>query len=321
MHALIVEHKQLVLTELPTPVPAAGEVLIRVHYAGVNRADIFQREGSYKAVNPILGLEVSGTIEELGEGVQGFALGDAVCALLSGGGYGEYVAAQAQHCLPIPHPLTLQQAAALPEAAATIWMALMDEASLQPHEKVLLHGGASGVGTLGIQMLRAYGCEVFTTAGTPEKLAKCAALGANAIAYREQDFVEVVKEAGGVDVVLDMVGGEYIDRSLQCLNVGGRLVSIAFLQGSNVQISAGRLLMKRLRWMGATLLARPDAQKAQYVAALRETVGPWIAAGKVIPVIDSVFDLQDAAAAHEKMQKSLHCGKILLKTCYANPHE
>ena len=316
MQALFIEDKNLVVRECARAAPAADEVLIKVAYAGLNRADIFQREGSYPAPNAdynVAGLEVSGQIAAIGADAQGWALGDAVCALLDGGGYAEYAIAKAAHCLRVPEPLSLEQAAALPECVATIWMALMEEAQLQGGERVLIHGGASGVGTTGIQMARAYGCEVFCTVGSPEKAALCEQLGATSILYKDQDFSAIVKAAGGADVILDMVGGDYIDRGLRCLNVGGRIVSIAFLKGADIQLNAARLLLKRQRWIGTTLRARSDAQKAEYIACIRETVWPWVGSGAFAPVIDSVFPLAQAATAQEKMQKYLHCGKILLK--------
>jgi NADPH2:quinone reductase len=316
MQALFIDNAQLIMRQCTQPVPAADEVLIKVAYAGLNRADIFQRQWNYPAPNAqynVAGLEVSGQIAAMGADAQGWALGDEVCALLDGGGYAEYAIAKAAHCLPIPENLSLEQAAALPECVATIWMALMDEAQVQPAERVLIHGGASGIGTTGIQMLRAHGCEVFCTVGSADKAALCEQLGAKAILYKEQDFSAIVKAAGGADVILDMVGGDYIDRGLRCLNVGGRLVSIAFLKGADIELNAARLLLKRQRWIGTTLRARSDSQKADYIAHIRKTVWPWVELGALAPVIDSVFAFSDATHAQEKMQKYLHCGKILLK--------
>lgn len=324
MQVLEIANGRLVPVTRSMPQPGAGQVLIRTAYSGLNRADIFQRQGSYApppGAPDVPGLEVSGHIAAMGENVCDWQEGEPVCALLSGGGYSEYVLAQADHCLPLPAGLSLREAAALPECAATVWMALLADARLQPGEVALLHGGASGIGTTGIQMLRAYGCAVFVTVGSAEKAARCASLGATPILYRQQDFVAAVKDAGGVDAVLDIVGGEYIERSLQCLKPGGRLVSIAFLQGHKVSLSAGRLLMKRLHWMGATLRARNDEQKAAYIAALRETVWPWIEAGRLRPVIDSIYPLGEAEAAQEKMEKYLHCGKILLQVSGSDENE
>ena len=320
MQALFIEKKQLVLRECAAPTPEAGEVLIKVAYAGLNRADLFQREGTYPIdeAYPVSGLEVSGHIAALGQGVSRWREGDAVCALLAGGGYGDYAIAKAEHCLSIPSPLSLEQAAAIPECAATVQMSIFNDAGLKRGEAVLVQGGASGVGTTAIQMLRACGCEVFATAGTPEKVALCEQLGAHGIHYKTQDFAAMIKEAGGIDAALDIVGGEAINRILSCLKVGGRLVSIAFLTGNQPQISAGRLLMKRLHWMGATLRARSDGEKARYLRQLEQYVWPQIAAGQFVPVIDSVYPLAQAAKAQEKMQNYLHCGKIILKVCEDN---
>lgn len=321
MEALFIENHQLALRECTRPQPKAGEVLIKVAYAALNRADLFQREGNYPldSAYPVSGLEVSGHVAALGQGVSRWREGDAVCALLSGGGYGEYALARAEHCLPIPAPLSLKEAAAIPECAATVQMALFNDAQLKRGEAALVQGGASGVGTTAIQMLRAYGCGVFATAGTPEKVAFCEQLGARGIHYQAQDFAAIIKEAGGVDVALDIVGGDHINRILSCLKVGGRLVSIAFLEGNQPHISAGRLLMKRLHWMGATLLARSDGEKAAYLQQLERHLWPQIASGQFTPVIDSVYPLHEASLAQEKMQKHLHCGKILLKVCEENP--
>lgn len=327
MQAVFIQDGHCVLRECAAPAPKQGEVLIKIAYAGLNRADLFQKEGTYpppQGAPNIPGLEVSGHIVALGDGVSDWAVGDCVCALLAGGGYAEYVAVPAAHCLPIPQFSPSPQpsprgegdlllAAALPECVTTIWMALFEDARIKPSERVLIHGGASGIGTTGIQMMRAHGCEVWTTVGSPEKADLCASLGATPILYKELDFAEIIREAGSVDVVLDMVGGEYIERSLKCLRTGGRLVSLAFLQGNKVELSAGRLLLKRLHWMGATLRARSDEEKAQYLCAIRQTVWPWIAQDHLKPVIDSVFPLEEVEKAQDRMEKYLHCGKILLQ--------
>ena len=307
----------LALCERPMPEIKPHEVLIKTAYAGLNRADIFQRQGSYAppdGASDIPGLEVSGTIEAVGADVTSWSIGDEVCALLSGGGYAQYVTVPAIHCLPIPSNLGLKEAAGLPECVVTVWMTLMDDARLQPNESVLIHGGSSGIGTTAIQFAIAYGCQnIFNTAGSTEKCSACSDLGAQAINYREQDFVEVVKSAGGVDVVLDMVGGEYINRNLKVLKTDGRLISIAFLQGAKMDVSAGGLLMKRLSWKGSALRARSDEQKGEYISQIRQTVWPWVESGQISPLIDSVFPMDQAMQAQERMEKSLHIGKILLQ--------
>lgn len=309
-------HAPLAVVSRPIPQPGPGEVLIRVHYTALNRADIFQRQGSYappEGVTDVPGLEVSGKIADVGPGESRWRIGDAVCALLPGGGYAQYAVAKAVHCLPLPVEGDFASAAALPECVTTVWMTVFAEAMLQPGERLLVHGGASGIGTTAIQMARAQGCEVFTTAGTSEKCALCEQLGAKAILYNEQDFSTIVKEAGGVDVVLDMVGGDYISKNIKALRQGGRMVSIAFLKGNQMELNAAGLLMKQLRWTGMTLRNRSDEEKAQYISHIANQIWPWVAEGWVRPVIDSVYPLRHAAEAQERMEKYLHCGKILLQ--------
>lgn len=316
MQAIICENDELRLVERPVPQPRAGEVRIAVAYAGVNRADLLQTQGLYPApdgASDILGLEISGHVEALGEGVTQWQVGDAVCALLGSGAYAEYACVPAAHCIKVPAPLTLRDAAGIMECAVTVWMSLFDEAALKPHEAVLVHGGTSGVGTTAIQMLRAYGCRVFATAGSPEKCALIEKLGGTAINYKTDDFVSIVKAEGGVDAILDMVGGDYIMRNMQSLRGGGRLISIACLQSSKVELSMGGLLMKGLTWKGATLRRKSDQDKAQLIAAMQHHLPQWIATGAFRPVIDSEFLLQQADKALEKMQQGLHCGKILLQ--------
>ena len=305
----------------PVPRPSEGEVLIQVAAAGINRPDLLQRTGNYPpppGASPILGLEVAGTIAALGQGVLDWREGDQVCALVAGGGYAEYCLAPAAQCLPVPRGLSLIEAAGLPETFFTVWSNIFDRGRLQAGESFLVHGGTSGIGTTAIQLAHAFGARVFATAGTPEKCAVCRELGAEqAIDYRQQDFVAVIKEATegrGVDVILDMVGGPYIEKNLRSLAVEGRLVQIAFLQGSKVTLDLVHLMMRRQTVTGSTLRPRPVADKAAIARALREKVWPLIEAKQVRPVIDRIFPLAEAAAAHRLMESSRHIGKILLVT-------
>ncbi len=311
----------LTLAEGPVPRAAAGEVLIRVAASGVNRPDLLQRAGSYPpppGASPILGLEVSGTIAALGPGVEGWQEGDQVCALVSGGGYAEYCLAPAPHCLPVPRGLKPIDAAGLPETCFTVWSNVFDRGRLAAGESFLVHGGTSGIGTTAIQLARAFGARVFATAGSPEKCAVCRELGAErAIDYRREDFVAAIKEAtggSGVDVILDMVGGPYVEKNLRALAVEGRLVQIAFLHGSRVTLDLVHLMVRRQTITGSTLRPRSVADKAAIARALRDRVWPLIEAKQVRPVIDRIFPLAEAAAAHRLMESSRHIGKILLTT-------
>jgi len=311
----------MVLATGPVPRPATGEVLIRVAAAGINRPDILQRTGNYPpppGASPILGLEVSGTVAALGAEVAGWHEGDAVCALVAGGGYAEYCVAPAPQCLPVPKGVALVDAAGLPETFFTVWTNVFDRGRLAAGESFLVHGGSSGIGTTAIQLARAFGAHVFATAGSPEKCAVCRDLGAErAIDYRQEDFVAVLKEATqgrGVDVILDMVGGPYVEKNLRSLAIEGRLVQIAFLQGSKVTLDLAHLMMRRQTITGSTLRPRPVAEKAAIARNLRDKVWPLIEAGKVRPVIDRTFPLAEAAAAHRLMESSAHIGKILLRT-------
>ncbi len=312
--------EKLAPTRRPIPQPAPGEVLIRVAAAGVNRPDCLQRQGSYPpppGASDLPGLEVAGAVVALGEGVTAWKVGDGVCALLTGGGYAEYCVAPAPQCLPIPAGLTVQQAAALPETFFTVWSNVFDRARLQPGESLLVHGGASGIGTTAIQLAKALGSRVFATVGGSEKVQPCLDLGAErVINYREEDFVQVIKEVTnnqGVDVILDMVGGDYVQRNLSALAVEGRLVFIAFLRGAKVELNLAPVMMKRLTITGSTLRARPVAHKAPIAQALRETVWPLLASGAIRPLIDRVFPLTEAAAAHALMESNRHVGKLLLQ--------
>jgi NADPH:quinone reductase len=309
----------LVAAERPRPEPAAGEVLIKVAAAGVNRPDVFQRRGRYPpppGASDIPGLEVAGTIERLGDGVDQFAAGDAVCALVAGGGYAEYCTAPAPQCLPLPRGLEVVAAAAIPETFFTVWTNVFERGRLQPNETLLVHGGSSGIGTTAIQLAHARGSRVFATAGSPEKCAACERLGAErAINYRAEDFVAVVRGltgGGGVDVVLDIVGGDYFARNIDALAVEGRLVEIATLQGVKAELNIQTIMQRRLTITGSTLRARPIADKAAIAQAVRTHVWPLLESGAVKPIIHATFPLRDAAAAHRLMESSAHIGKLVL---------
>ncbi len=305
--------------ELPIPEIKPSEVLVRVAAAGVNRPDIMQRKGIYPApegASPLPGLEVAGIIEAVGSDVAGLAVGDRICALANGGGYAEYVNVPAGQCLPVPEGLGMLEAASLPETFFTVWTNVFQKAKLQPGELFLVHGGTSGIGVAAIQMARAMGARVFATAGTAEKCRICESLGAErAINYREEDFVAVIKELTnrrGVDVILDMVGGDYIQKNLQCAAMDGRIVNIAYQSGMEASVKFGHMLMKRLTMMASTLRPVSGEIKAGIAAELREVIWPRLASGEIRPVIDSTFALEDAAKAHELMESSAHIGKIML---------
>ena len=309
----------LVLAEGPLPQPKAGEVLIEVRHAGVNRPDCAQRAGTYPPpadASPIIGLEVAGTIVACGAGVTSWRAGDAVCALTPGGGYAEYCTTPAGFCLPIPSGLTAREGASLPENYFTVWNNLIDRGRLAEGEKVLIHGGSSGIGLAAIQLAKALGATVFTTAGSDDKTAFCKSLGADhAINYRTQDFVaEIARITGraGIDVILDMVGGDYIEKNLRCLALEGRLVMIAFLHGGRVEVDWRPIMMKRLTVTGSTLRASPNERKFELAKSLREKVWPMLENGRVKTVVHRVFPLAEAAAAHALMESSQHIGKIML---------
>lgn len=304
----------------PNPTPGPGEIAVEVAYAGVNRPDIMQRDGRYPpppGASDLLGLEASGRVRECGPGVKRWRVGDLVTALLPGGGYADIALTRADHALPLPAGMGLREAASLPETFFTVWTNVFERAGLAAGENFLVHGGASGIGTTAIQLACAFGARVFTTAGGPDKCARCAELGAfRAIDYRREDFVAVVREetAGrGVDVILDMVGGDYLARNIRAAARDGRIASIAFLRGSKVEVDLAPALVKRLTWRGSTLRARSDADKAAIAAALEAQVWPRIAAGDIRPVIDSVYPLAEVREAHGRMERSLHVGKILLE--------
>ena len=309
----------------PVPVPAEGEVLIEVAFAGVNRPDVLQRKGGYApppGASDIPGLEVSGTIVRLGPQVKEWKVGDEVCALVTGGGYAEYVNAPAVQCLRIPNGLTLEQAASLPETFFTVWVNVFDRAGLKNDETLLVQGGSSGIGVTAIQMARALGHAVYVTAGTAEKCAACEKLGATrAINYRNEDFVAVIKEmtgGRGVDVILDMVGGDYVPRELACLANDGRLSLIAFLGGTKTSLDLSDILRRRLTITGSTLRPRPVEFKATVAQALRDKIWPLIEAGKIRPVIHKTFALDEAAGAHALMESGEHVGKIMLDVRWKN---
>ncbi|MGZ0201680.1 NAD(P)H-quinone oxidoreductase [Streptomyces sp. RM1] len=323
MHAITIPEpggpEALVWDEVPDPVPGEGEVLVEVVAGAVNRADILQRQGFYDpppGASPYPGLECSGRIAALGPGVSGWAVGDEVAALLAGGGYAEKVAVPAGQLLPVPQGVDLAQAAALPEVACTVWSNVFMVAHLRPGETLLVHGGSSGIGTMAIQLAKALGAKVAVTAGTKEKLERCAELGADIlINYREQDFVAEIKEAtggAGADVILDNMGAKYLDRNIQALAANGRLAIIGMQGGAKAELNIGALLSKRAAVSATSLRARPLDEKAAIVAAVREHVWPLLAAGHVRPVVDRALPMPEAAQAHRVVEESGHIGKVLL---------
>ncbi|MEM1429908.1 MAG: NAD(P)H-quinone oxidoreductase [Pseudomonadota bacterium] len=308
-----------VLVPCTRPVPRAreGEVVLRVAWAGVNRPDALQRAGSYappKGASDLPGLEAAGTVVAVGPGVSGWAVGDTACALLPGGGYAEYVATPAAHALPVPDGMSLREAACLPETFFTVWTNVFQRGALRAGERFLVHGGTSGIGTTAIQLARTFGARVFATAGSAEKCARCVELGAErAINYRDEDFVEILRAEGGADLILDMVGGEYLPRNVKALADDGRLVQIAFLQGPKVALNFAQVMVRRLTITGSTLRPQSDLAKAEIATALKAKVWPLLASGQIAPVIDSTFPLADAAEAHRRMESSAHIGKIALE--------
>ncbi|ANH92485.1 MULTISPECIES: NAD(P)H-quinone oxidoreductase [unclassified Streptomyces] len=323
MHAITIPEpggpEALVWDEVPDPVPAEGEVLVEVVAGAVNRADILQRQGHYDpppGASRHPGLECSGRIAALGPGVSGWAVGDEVCALLAGGGYAEKTAVPAGQLLPVPQGVDLRQAAALPEVVCTVWSNVFMVAHLRPGETLLVHGGSSGIGTMAIQLAKAAGARVAVTAGTREKLDRCAELGADIlINYREQDFVEEIRRAtdgAGADVILDNMGAKYLDRNVRALAVNGRLAIIGMQGGAKGELNIGALLAKRGAISATSLRARPLDEKAAIVAAVREHVWPLIADGHVRPIVDREVPMRDAATAHRIVEESGHIGKVLL---------
>ncbi|MBC9246440.1 NAD(P)H-quinone oxidoreductase [Paracoccus sp. 11-3] len=306
----------LKLTTRPVPVPKHDEILIKVAYAGVNRPDVLQRMGSYAppaGASDLPGLEASGEIVGMGNGVTRWKKGERVCALLPGGGYAEYVVCHADHALRIPHGMSLKEAACLPETAYTVWSNVINRGQLKGGERFLVHGGTSGIGMIAIQLAQAYGARVFATAGSVEKCDAIARLGATAINYKTDDFVKIIDAAGGADLILDMVGGSYIPRNIKALALDGRLVMIAFLEGPKVELNFAQIMVKRLTVTGSTLRPQSDAAKAEIAEELRKQMWPLVSGGTIRVTIDSEFDLRDAADAHRRMESSGHIGKIVLK--------
>lgn len=303
--------------ERDIPQPGHGDVLLKIAYAGVNRPDALQRAGLYAPppeASDLPGLEASGEVVALGEGVSGISVGDKVCALLPGGGYAEYATTPAAHCLPVPEGMGMKEAACLPETFFTVWSNVFQRGGLKAGEKFLVHGGSSGIGTTAIQLASHFGARVFTTAGNADKCRICEELGAErAINYREEDFVEVIRAEGGADLILDMVGGSYLPKNVKSLANDGRLVQIAFLQGPKVELNFAQVMMRRLTITGSTLRPQSDLAKARIADALREQVWPLLSAGKIAPVMDSEYALDQAADAHARMEGSTHIGKIVLK--------
>lgn len=304
---------------LPVPVPGPGQVLVRVAFAGVNRPDVVQRQGFYPAppgASPIPGLEIAGTVAALGEGVTGLLPGQQVCALVSGGGYAQYCLARADHCLPVPESLPLDQAAALPETLFTVWHNVFERGWACEGETLLVHGGTSGIGSMAIMLGKLFGLTVIVTCGGPDKCAAALRIGADhAIDYKASDFVEEVKTitgGKGVEIVLDMVAGDYVARNMKCLAMDGRHVTIAVQGGVKAQINMAQVMTRRLTLTGSTLRARSDSFKALLTAEILQTVWPLVAQGKLRPIMDQAFALEEAAAAHTRMEAGTHIGKIVL---------
>ena len=304
-------------TTRPRPCAGHGQVVIALSYAGVNRPDALQRAGLYNppaGASDLPGLEGAGHIAEVGSGVTEWAVGDEVCALLPGGGYAEFVTTSARHCLPVPRGMSLKQAACLPETYFTVYSNVFQRGALQAGEKFLVHGGSSGIGTTAIQLAHLFGARVFATAGSEAKCQACKDLGAErAINYRHEVFEEVLKAYGGMNLILDMVGGSYIQRNLKALADDGRLVQIAFLEGPKVELNMVQMMTRRLTLTGSTLRPQSDLAKAKIAQALREEVWPHLAAGRIAPVLDSTFPLVEAREAHMHMEASQHIGKIVLE--------
>ncbi|MEO0881229.1 MAG: NAD(P)H-quinone oxidoreductase [Pseudomonadota bacterium] len=308
----------LSLGDVPRPSLKAGEVLVKIAASGLNRADLLQRKGMYPpppGASDIMGLECAGEIAELGDGVTGWSIGDRVCALLAGGGYAEYAAVDAGSLFPIPDGMSFTDAACLPEAMMTVWANVYDRCAFQPNEAFLVHGGTSGIGVMAIQMARVWGADaIYATAGSDEKCATATALGATrAINYRTEDFEAVVKDAGGVDVILDMVGGDYVEKNISIARVNGRIVNIAYMNGPHVSLNLMPLMLKRLVLTGTTLRARPVEEKARIRAAVETDFWPAIVSGEIKPVLDTAFPAAEADAAQALMTKGGHVGKIVLE--------
>ncbi|WP_299362536.1 NAD(P)H-quinone oxidoreductase [uncultured Paracoccus sp.] len=302
---------------VPVPQPGPGQILIRIAYAGVNRPDALQRAGSYAPppdASPLPGLEAAGHVAAVGVGVTRWQPGDAVTALLPGGGYAEYALTDAEHALPVPEGMAMDRAAALCETFFTVWTNVFERGGLKAGEKFLVHGGSSGIGTTAIQLAALHGARVFATAGADEKSQVCTDLGAEAaFNYRDVDFVQEMKARGGADLIIDMVGGSYISRNLDALANDGRLVQIAFLQGADVELNLMQVMTRRLTMTGSTLRPQSPAAKAAIARALESQVWPHLSDGSIGPVMDSEFPLVDAAKAHARMESSVHIEKVVLK--------
>lgn len=304
------------LTDRPIPMPGHDQILIRIAYAGVNRPDVLQRSGNYApppGASDLPGLEASGEVVDIGAGVTRWQIGDKVAALLPGGGYAEYAVCHADHALAIPKGFDMREAACLPETSFTVWSNVVTRGGLQAGERFLVHGGSSGIGMMAIQIARALGARVWATAGNNEKCAAISDIGATAINYREEDFVKIIREEGGADLILDMVGGSYIPRNIKALADDGRLVMIAFLEGPKAELNFAQIMVRRLKVTGSTLRPQSDAAKAVIAQSLRERLWPLIESEAVKVTIDSEFALKDAADAHRRMESSGHIGKIVLK--------
>lgn len=319
-HVAVSADNHLYIESGPTPTPAADEVLIKVHSAGINRADLLQRKGLYpppQDASPIMGLEVAGTIQAIGENVHVWQVGDSVCALTHGGGYAEYAVAPISQCMPIPSGFSKGEAAALPEALLTNWHNLFQRAGLQPGEKVLIHGGASGMGTMGVMICATLGADVYTTAGSNEKCLALEARGATrAINYKTEDFEAVLTEMGlnnRINVILDMIGGNYIQKNLNIAAPEARIVNIAYMNGFKAEVNFAPLLMKRITMTGSTLRAQTFAQKAVMVHEVMEHIFPHLNSGSIKPIIDSIYPLDEVEQAHGHMEGGQHMGKIIIK--------
>jgi NADPH2:quinone reductase len=311
--------EMLVQEERPIPVPGPGEILVRVDAAGVNRPDVRQREGNYpppKGATDIPGLEIAGEVAALGPDIARWKVGDKVCALVVGGGYAQFCAAHESHALPVPTTISMIEAAAIPETFFTVWHNMFERAALKSGEWVLVHGGTSGIGTTAIMLAKAFGAHVITTAGSDEKCEAARKLGADvAVNYKTEDFVEATKRAtdgAGANVIVDIVGGDYINRNYDAAAVEGRIAQVSFLGSSKAEVDFRRLMVKRLTHTGSTLRPRSVPEKASIARAIEEKVWPLLAAGKIRPLIDSTFPFADASAAHARMETSQHIGKIVL---------
>ena len=319
-HIAVSAENHLSIESGPTPTPGAEEILIKVHSAGINRADLLQRKGLYPPppdASPIMGLEVAGTIQAIGKNVRTWQVGDSVCALTHGGGYADYAVAPMSQCMPIPNGFSKGEAAALPEALLTNWHNLFQRAGLKPGEKVLIHGGASGMGTMGVMICATLGAEVYTTAGSNEKCRALEDRGATrAINYKTEDFESVLTEIGlnnRINVILDMIGGDYIQKNLNIAAPEARIVNIAYMQGFKAEVNFAPLLMKRITMTGSTLRAQTFAQKAVMVQEIMEHIYPHLESGRIKPIIDSIYPLEQVEQAHGHMEGGQHMGKIIIK--------